>query len=130
MKREAVLCGIMTLLAFASPCLAGDSFAIIVNRDNPISGTPENPISLVARLFLQQQRDWPNYEPSRVYDREADSPEHQKFVQHILKMSEGRFSSHWVKLKQVSGETPPGVIRSRTIFLRFIEKHKGGMGVR
>lgn len=119
----------MALLVFAVPCLAGESIAIIVNRNNSLSGTPEELTSLVARLFLKQQRDWPNDVPSRVYDREPDSPEHQLFVERVLKMSEGRLSSHWVKMKQLSGETPPRVIRSRRILLRFIEKHKGGIGI-
>ena len=128
-RIEAVLCFVGVLLAFAPPCLAGDSFAVIVNRDNPLSGTSEKLTSLVARLFLKQQRDWPNQVPSRVYDREADSPEHQQFVEYILKMSEGRLSSHWVKMKQVSGETPPRVIRSKNILFRFLVKHKGGIGI-
>ncbi len=129
MKQEAILCSLMALLVFVPPCLAEDSFAIIVNRDNSLSGTSEELTSLVARLFLKQQRNWPNDVSSRVYDREPGSPEHQKFVEHILKMSEGRLSSHWVKMKQVSGETPPRVIRSKGILLRFIEKHKGGIGI-
>lgn len=129
MKRWAVLCWLMALFVFASPCLAGDSFAIIVNGANPLSGTSEELTGLVARLFLKQQRDWPDQVPSRVYDRELESPEHQQFIEQILKMSEGRLSSHWVKMKQVSGETPPRVIRSQATLLRFIEKHKGGIGI-
>ena len=113
----------------ASPCLAENSFAVIVNRANPLSGAHEELSSLVARLFLKQQRVWPNQVLSRVYDREPSSPEHQKFVEAILKMSEGRLSVHWVKMKQVSGETPPRVIRSDKILFRFIEKHKGGVGI-
>ncbi len=103
--------------------------AIIVNRENPISGTSKELNILVARIFLKQQKDWPNDILCRAYDRELDSAEHQQFVEHILKMSEGTLSTHWVKMKQLSGETPPRVIRSSGILFRFIEKHKGGIGI-
>lgn len=128
-KPKVLLWGVVASLFFTSPCLAGDSFAVIVNRDNSLSGTSNELASVVARIFLKQQRDWPNQILSRVYDREPDSPEHQQFVEHILKMSEGRLSAHWMKMKQVNGETPPRVIRSAPILLRFIEKHKGGIGI-
>ena len=129
MKKRVLLCGMAAILLYGPPCWAGDSFAIIVNSDNPLSGTSEELTSVVRRLFLKQQRDWPNHVSSRVYDREPQSLEHQQFVEQILKMSGGRLSSHWVKMKQVSGDTPPRVIRSHPILLRFIAKHKGGMGI-
>ena len=103
--------------------------AVIVNQGNPISGTSDELRSLVVRLFLKQQKDWPSNILCRIYDRESDSAEHQQFVERILNMSEGKLSTHWVKMKQLSGETPPRVIRSSSILLRFIQKHQGGIGI-
>ena len=127
--RNAVLGASVLLLLASSPCVADNSFAVVVNKDNPLSGNSDELARIVARIFLKKQRDWPHDIPSRVYDREPDSPEHQQFVGQVLKMSEGRLAVHWVKMKQVSGETPPRVIRSPGILLRFIEKHKGGVGI-
>ncbi len=122
-------CVLFVIVSLATPCFAEETMAIIVNRGNPISGTSEELNHLVARIFLKQQKDWPSDISCRTYDREQDSLEHQQFVEHKLKMSEGRLLAHWGKMKQLSGETPPRVIRSSSILLRFIAKHNGGIGI-
>ncbi len=122
-------CGMLVILSLAVPCFAEETMAVIVNRGNSISGTSEELHNLVARIFLKQQKDWPSDISCRTYDREQDSLEHQQFVERILKMSEGRLLAHWGKMKQLSGETPPRVIRSSSILIRFIAKHKGGIGI-
>ncbi len=119
----------LVIVSLAAPCFAEETMAVIVNRGNPISGTSEELNNLVARIFLKQQKDWPNDISCRTYDREQDSLEHQQFIERVLNMSEGRLLAHWGKMKQLSGETPPRVIRSSSILLRFIAKHKGGVGI-
>ena len=122
-------CVTLVIVSLATPCFAEETMAIIVNKGNPISGTSEELNNLVARIFLKQQKDWPSDILCRTYDREQDSLEHQQFVERILNMSEGRLLAHWGKMKQLSGETPPRVIRSSSILIRFIAKHKGGIGI-
>ena len=129
LRMLPLFCVWLMIIALAAPCFAEETMAIIVNRENPISGTTEELNNLVARIFLKQQKDWPSDILCRTYDRESHSPEHQHFVERILNMSEGRLLAHWGKMKQLSGETPPRVIRSSSILLRFIAKHKGGIGI-
>ena len=109
--------------------LAGESYAVVVNKDNSFSGTLNEMEHIVARMFLKQQTRWPNDLSSRPFDRTLESSEHQVFVAHVLKLSERNLAEHWGKMKQLRGDTPPRSIRSPRVLLRLIEKNKGGFGV-
>ncbi len=123
------LCCIL-LSGIDSPGFAQDSFALIINEDNPYTSNRKDMISLIARLYLKKGKMWPESdETCRPFDRAKNSPEHQHFMKTILKISEGRLSEHWAKMKQLRGDTPPRKIKSTRILLKLIEKNPGAFGI-
>ncbi len=121
---------VILLSATFSPLFAEDSFALVINQHNPFTGNRQEAISLITRLFLKKGKMWPDTEVTcRPFDRDAKSPEHQHFVETVLKMSEGRLSEHWAKMKQLRGDTPPRKIKSARILLKLLEKNEGAFGI-
>ncbi|GJL67127.1 MAG: hypothetical protein NPIRA05_20980 [Nitrospirales bacterium] len=116
--------GTMVDVSFAS---AG--MAVIVNKDNSYSASPEEAKTIVARLFLKNQSEWPGGIPGKPYDRKGISKEHASFVKEVLGMDEAKLTQHWIKSKQLSGETPPRVIKPNKILIKMVGKNKGAIGV-
>ena len=126
----SLLLSCILLIGVSSPVIAQDSFALIINQENAISGSREEMINLISRLFLKKGKMWPDSEITcRPFDRAKDSRERQNFVAHILEMNEMRLSDHWAKMKQLRGDTPPRKIKSTRILLKLIEKNPGAFGV-
>lgn len=107
---------------------AGD-YAIVVNAANQFSGSNEAIKQQVRRIFLKEQSTWPDKAPGIPFDREAASPSHAAFLSQVLGMSQSQIETHWLRLKQTAGETPPREVGSARILLRLIGREAGGMGV-
>ena len=121
---------IILISGTCSPGFSEDSFALVVNHNNPFSGDRQETISLIARLFLKKGKMWPKSDITcRPFDRDGDSIEHRHFVQGILKMSKGRLAEHWAKMKQLRGDTPPRKIKTTRILLKLIQKNEGAFGI-
>jgi len=113
----------------AGIAFAGAGMAVIVNKNNSYSASPKEAKTVVARLFLKKQSEWPDGEASRPFDRKGDSKEHTSFLKEVLGMNEAKLTQHWIKLKQLSGETPPRVIKPNQMIIKMVGRNKGGLAV-
>lgn len=107
---------------------AGD-YVVIVNAGNDASGDIGSLKQLVKRQFLKQQTSWPNKEPSLPFARGADSAAHKAFLQNVLAMSQAEIDTHFLRLKQTTGETPPRQIGSTRILIRQVTNKAGAFGI-
>ncbi|PHS25804.1 MAG: hypothetical protein COA84_07125 [Robiginitomaculum sp.] len=124
-------------LVFATGCAlaltAGgawaQTYAVVVNVENQFSGDEDTKRTQIKRLYLKEQTAWPGGVGAIPFGREAGSPEQAAFEKAVLAMSSGEIEGHWLKLKQIRGETPPRGIGSARILARQIGKNTGGFGV-
>ncbi len=121
-----VTAAVLTMMS--TPALA-ENFAIVVNAENGFSGDQGTLQTQIKRLYLKEQSAWPGGIESIPFGREEASPEQMAFEQFILGMSSAEIQGHWLKLKQIRGETPPRGIGSARILARQIGKNPGAFGV-
>lgn len=125
-----------TLLILASGLLHPSSTAavapiymLVVNANNRFSDNELVMKEQIKRLYLKQQLNWPNDEQSLPFDRPDDNPAHTAFVTQVLQMTTGELDTHWQRLKQTTGETPPDAVSSVRSLLRQIAQNKGAFSV-
>lgn len=122
-----VLVAIAISAAMAGPSFAGD-YLVIVNANNGASGSEDVLKQITKRQYLKQQSAWPDGEASMAFARKADSPIQAAFMANVLGMNETELHTHWLRLKQTTGETPPRSIGSARIIIRQVSKKKGAFG--
>lgn len=113
---------------FPSLGFAGN-FVVVGQAANPYSGSPDATRQLVARLFLKQLTAWPNGAAAKVYAAPSGSAEMSAFRDKVLTMNEGALASHWLTLKQKTGETPPREVGSSNIMGKLIAQSPGALGI-
>ena len=128
-----------SLLCFGAACLmggggaattfAGESFAVIINSENAYKGSVDEMKDTVAKVFLKQRQEWPGGLTSKPYDRPKRSKEHTALLSELVEMNEAKLAEHFVKLKQLRGDTAPRVIRPDKIAINLVAKNKGAMAV-
>lgn len=106
-----------------------DAYAIVVNAENSVSGSRTDLIATIRRLYLKQQKDWPDGSSAIVFARPAGTEEEVAFRKYILGMDESRLESHWLRLKQTQGAPPPRAVGSARILLRQISLRKSAFGI-
>ncbi len=121
-----LLAAVMLVLA---PAALAETYAVVVNAQNPFSGDDEAKREIVKHLYLKEQSSWPGGIKAAPFGRADGSPPQLAFEKAVLGMSPGDIESHWLKLKQMSGETPPRGIGSVRILGRQIGKNPGAFGV-
>lgn len=127
------LVGLALPLSLASAAAAfaasSDTYAIVVNVENAISGPRARTIETVRRLYLKEQRDWPDGSVAIGFARPAESDEEKAFRDLILHMDDSRLESHWLRMKQTQGVAPPRAVGSTTILLRQLRARPNAFGV-
>lgn len=104
-------------------------FFVVVNANNPFSAEQAVMRAQIKRLYLKQQHAWPNEDKGIPFDRPADNSAHTAFTREILSMTEVELTSHWLRMKQTSGETPPETVSSVRSLLRQIARNEGAFSV-
>ncbi len=105
------------------------TFAVVVNAENSFTGDDQTKRTQIKRLYLKEQTAWPGGVESIPFGREAGSVEQMAFEKSVLAMSSAEIEGHWLKLKQIRGETPPRGIGSVRILARQVSKKPGAFGV-
>ncbi len=103
--------------------------AVVVNASNSYSADESSMRKQAKRLFLKELMQWPGGTASKLYVRENSTPIHNDFLQDVLNKTDAEYASHWLSVKQKTGETPPRAVKSIKILLRLIGKKEGAIGV-
>jgi len=122
-----VLVAIAISAAMIGPSYAGD-YLLIVNAGNGASGSEDALRQITKRQYLKQQSAWPDGEASLPFGRATDSAVQTAFMANVLGMTKTEFETHWLKMKQTTGITPPRSIGSARIIIRQVSKKKGAFG--
>lgn len=113
---------------------AAPRFVVVVNAKNDIKGDTKKVIDDIKKLFLRTQKQWSsriNGKPieGKPFDRDVNSDAHKAMLTGILKISEAKLTSHWMKMKQKNGTTKPRAVKSSSSLIRFIKKYEGAFGI-
>ncbi|MBL8752101.1 MAG: hypothetical protein JNK15_02265 [Planctomycetes bacterium] len=104
-------------------------YVVVVNATNPCTQTGAEAQATVKKLFLKELTQWPGGVEARPYARDGASPEHVAFVKFVLGMTDAELARHWLKMKNMSGTTPPKDVDSDRLVLKYVAKHQGAFGV-
>jgi len=126
-KFASLLIGALLLLGLAGPAQAAE-YALVVNAANPASDDAETR-QIIKRLYLKEASSWPDGAEAQPFAREAGTPEQTAFYTQVLGMDETAVDEHWLRVKQVKGETPPRSIGSSRIIYRLVGKYAGSFAV-
>jgi len=138
MRKLAMLTVVLLLCAPAVPVAAEvqapqppplETYAVVVNASNPSKETGDAAKKTVKALFLKDLTRWADGVEAKPYDRGAKAPEHTAFLQDVLGMSPAELARHWLRMKNMSGVTPPMDVDTDRILLRHVERHDGAFGV-
>ena len=106
-------------------------YVLVVNAANSFQagGNPRRLREVTKQLFLKERSQWPNILHAKPYSRSSDSPEQRAFMQRVLGLTEIELVTHWISLKQRTGQTRPREVASDRILIRFVERSEGAFGV-
>lgn len=117
------------IVAEPDPTGSSGEFLIIVNAQNQFDTDDDAMQTILSRLFLSDQKNWPNGNEVVVFSRSPESAEQKAFQEVVLRKSETELNNHWLKMKQVHGESPPRTISSSRILLRQINMKPDAVGI-
>ena len=115
---------IFTILILTT-LLAGNIFAetyvVVVNKNNT------EDVDVKAR-FLLNKESWANNGTVNVYEMSAGDVGHKAFLNKVLKIDAGAYSTHWNDRKSAGKTNKPTVVKSTSYMFRFIKNKKGAIG--
>jgi ABC-type phosphate transport system substrate-binding protein len=122
------------LLAATAPAPAAaapvaETYALIVNVNNPSKDDADAAKKTIKTLYLKDLTRWPGGTDAKPYGREATSGEQAAFVAAVLGMSDAELARHWLRLKNLNGTTPPKEVDSDRLLLKHVSRHDGAFGV-
>jgi ABC-type phosphate transport system substrate-binding protein len=90
---------------------------------------PESEISVeqLADIFTLKRNSWPNRIKMVPVNREASSPEREKFSEQIFNLSPQELGEYWNRLR-FQGKLPPVIQTSDQAVLSFVRNVPGAIG--
>jgi len=132
MKKRSFISRIVIVTFFVSTfCtkLSANEYALIVNTKNAYTASSDNMKREARLLFLKEKNNWPNGKKAQPLGSDPSSKEYAYFIDNILNMSTADLAQHWLKKKQISGNTPPREYKSNRILLKLVAKYEGGFAI-
>lgn len=118
------------LLGMADITLAEDkTYLVVVNANNPFSREESFMRNVVKRVYLKQKSSWVSSLKAVTYARPLESASHKAFIREVLGMSQSELDTHWLRLKQTTGEARPREVASGRNVLRQIANNQGAFSV-
>ncbi len=111
--------------ALASTSASAADYAVIINASNPIAGDNADTRAMIKRSYMKEMSAWVNGSETQPLARESGSAVQQAFHKSVLEMSDAAVNDHWLRLKQIKGETPPREVGSARILFRLVGKYEG-----
>ncbi len=106
-----------------------ETYAVVVNANNPTKDTGDVAKKAVKALFLKDLSRWSDGVEAKPFARDANAPEQVAFVKEVLGMSAAELARHWLKQKNMNGLTPPTEVDSDRMLLKHVARHDGAFGV-
>ena len=113
-------------LTVAAPVLAAaETFLVVINASNRISGSDAELREVVRQLYLKEESRWPDDLPSLPIARPVENAATDAFTETILGISPEELETYWAEV----GTNPPGAIGPVRELLRQISRNKGAFSI-
>lgn len=119
----------LALALMAAPYAKAEDYVVLVNAANDVAGSAEEIKTTLRTIFLKEKTSWPNGVDAIPLGPTAGEPAYDTFVNTVLGMTPQEVEAHFIRLKQIKGETPPREVGSARILMRTIGKQEGAFGV-
>ena len=124
-KRIFLNLVILSLVLLALPASAGDSFVVVVHKDNPVDSMERKEVS---QLFLKESTYFPSGAEAVPIDLRETSATRIAFSKDVHKRTIKAVKWYWQKKRFAIGGTPPATATSETNLLRFIATNERAIG--
>lgn len=115
---------LLSLFLLMSSAHAG-GIKFITDGDNPISSlTPEQ----IRDFYLKKNKQWPNGNSVRFFDRDDESDERKIFLREVLKRSQREVETFWIGQKLYTGHSAPTQVNSDSLMAALVNKIPGSLG--
>ncbi len=117
---------LVVALALAGPASGQDvSYKVIVNAANPIGSVSR---TMLGRIFLKQELDWPNGQAAQPVDLAEGTPVREDFSTVVLGRSVPAVKSYWQKQIFSGAAVPPVEKASDEEVIAFVRMFRGAVG--
>ena len=127
-KSHKIIYAIILLSLSSLIEVSAGEYSVIVNKNIRFTGSENEQITLVKRLFLKKQSKWPSGIKAKPINFKSEKPEYQAFITNVLGMSESEVTSYWGSVRAKSGVTPPSGVGNYRVVLKLVARAKGGIG--
>jgi hypothetical protein len=119
---------LLSLAAFSTASFA-QTYHVVTTDLVKVGKSSDEVRNQIAQLYLKDRTSWSNGVDATPLARKADEPASAAFAKYVLMKDTNEMQSHWARLKQLRGETPPKEVRSVRTLYRLLLKYDGGFGV-
>ncbi|GAB4540323.1 MAG: hypothetical protein Tsb0010_18270 [Parvularculaceae bacterium] len=119
----------IALALMAAPHAKAEDYVVLVNAANDFVGSADDIKTALRTIFLKEKTSWPNGVDAIPLGPSAGDPAYETFVNTVLGMTPQEVEAHFIRLKQIKGETPPREVGSARILMRTVGKQEGAFGI-
>ncbi len=124
-KLNILLLAILAVALYAPPAYAGDTFIVVVHKDNPVDSMDRKELS---DLFLRFTSRFSSGEEAVPIDLKDGSSTREAFSKSVHKRSTKAVKWYWQKRRFAVGGNAPGQATSETNLLRFLATNTRAIG--
>jgi len=112
-------------LTIATPEATAETYMVVINANNRVSGSDAELREVVSQLYLKQETRWPDDLPALPIARPNDNPATAAFAEAILGTKLEDLEHYWAE----TGDSPPDAIGPVRQLLRQVSRTKGAFSV-
>jgi len=123
MRRLDLVILVALLLGLAAGKAAAEGLAVVVHPSRPL----ELRLEELSRIYLKQQRFWPNGDPILPINHQARSTTRKRFERAVFGSRPGSLADYWNR-EYFRGVLPPATLASGEAVRRFVASEPRAIG--
>jgi ABC-type phosphate transport system substrate-binding protein len=127
-RKPVILLLLASALALltAGAVYAGETIAVIVNRENPTGLLSDDQIRMI---YTNKALKWADGTPIVIYDLAIQDPLRAVFSKRILGRTPYKVAEDWAHLKITNqAKNPPLTMKSQRLIIRRVARDRGAIG--
>lgn len=124
-KKLIKIIYVVSLIVFSATWAHAENIVFIINEKNSIEKLSKSEISA---FYFKKIRNWPDGNPVRFFDRNANSIERSIFLREFLKKSPRDLEEFWIEQQLYSGNSAPSQLASDTLMKSMVIRFPGAIG--
>lgn len=113
---------------FTLPSYAAE-FIVIVNANNSFAADDTKSKQEVKRLFLKDKKSWPGGIKAKPIGPATGSEAYNALLSGVLDMDSAGLAQHWLRVKQISGQSKPREVKSSRMVTKLVLRDDGALSI-